>query len=380
MLYRRSYFNRISEGIQRSPIVAILGPRQCGKTTLAKEFVNSKQHHFFDLESVEDSQRLINAELTLRPLEGIVVLDEIQFMPELFRTLRVLADDEKCQAKFIVLGSASPSLMKNAAESLAGRVEFIDLHGFDISEIDQQDADTLWWRGGFPKSFLAKSDTDSIKWREGFIRTYLQRDLPQLGISIPAQVTRRLWTMLAHSHGQTWNAAKFANSMSLADKTVRSYLDILSETYMVRQLQPWFENIKKRQVKSPKIYIRDSGLLHHLITINSLDNLKSHPMLGSSWEGFAIEQILRTGLFDESYFWSVHSGAELDLLTFFKGYKFGFEFKVSSTPALTTSMMQSIELLALQHLYIICPTQQAYPIHEKVTVCPPWSITQIFKA
>jgi uncharacterized protein len=215
--------------------------------------------------------------------------------------------------------------------------------------------------------------------QEGFIRTYLQRDLPQLGISIPAQATRRLWTMLAHSHGQTWNASKFANSMSLADKTVRSYLDILTETYMVRQLQPWFENIKKRQVKSPKIYIRDSGLLHHLITINSLDNLKSHPSIGASWEGFAIEQILRTGLFDEAYFWSVHSGAELDLLTFFNGHKFGFEFKVSSTPGLTTSMMQSIELLGLQHLYIVCPTQQTYPIHEKVTVCPPWSILRSFQ-
>jgi len=381
MLDRVAYLKKIQLGIDRSPIVAILGPRQCGKTTIAKDFAKQfGKYHFFDLESENDLQRLLNAELALRPLEGLVVLDEIQFKPELFATLRVLADDEKCKAKFLILGSAAPNLIKGASESLAGRVEFVDLHGFDISEVSSDLFETLWWRGGFPKSFLSATDEDSMKWREGFVRTFLQRDLPQLGIRIPAQAIRRFWTMLSHSHGQIWNATKIANSMSLADKTVRSYLDILSDTYMVRQLQPWFENIKKRQVKSPKIYLRDSGILHHLMAITSLETLKGHPVLGASWEGFAIEQILRTGWFNDAYFWSVHSGVELDLLTFFQGKKIGFELKVSMTPSISKSMETAIELLELEHLYIVCPTQHHYPIHEKITVCSPWNFQTVFLA
>jgi predicted AAA+ superfamily ATPase len=380
MLERSSYLARIESGLSRSPIVALLGPRQCGKTTLAK--MVSELHpvnHFFDLESVQDSRRLTNAEKVLGSLSGIVILDEIQLKPELFSTLRVLVDDIACEARFVILGSASPELIKHASESLAGRVEFVDLHGFDVSEVGVDEADALWCRGGFPRSFLSKSDEDSTAWREGFIRTFLERDLPQLGIRIPSQAMRRFWTMLAHSHGQTWNASKLGASMGLSDKTVRSYLDILSGTYMVRQLQPWFENVKKRQVKMPKVYLRDSGILHHLMTIDTMDTLQSHPMLGASWEGFAIEQILRTGLFNEAYFWAVHSGAELDLLTFRHGKKIGFEFKANTTPGVTKSMKQATELLDLSHLYIVCPTNHTYPIHEKMTVCAPWHVPEHFQ-
>jgi predicted AAA+ superfamily ATPase len=380
MLERSSYLARIESGLSRSPIVALLGPRQCGKTTLAK--MVSELHpvsHFFDLESLQDSQRLINAEKVLGSLSGLVILDEIQLKPELFSTLRVLVDDVACEARFVILGSASPELIKHASESLAGRVEFVDLHGFDVSEVGVDEADALWCRGGFPRSFLSKSDEDSSMWREGFVRTFLERDLPQLGIRIPSHAMRRFWTMLAHSHGQTWNASKLGASMGLSDKTVRSYLDILSGTYMVRQLQPWFENVKKRQVKMPKVYLRDSGILHHLMTIDTMDTLQSHPMLGASWEGFAIEQILRTGLFNEAYFWAVHSGAELDLLTFRHGKKIGFEFKASTTPGVTKSMKQATELLDLSHLYIVCPTNHTYPIHEKMTVCAPWHVPEHFQ-
>lgn len=377
MLQRVSYLNRINDGLRRSSVVAILGPRQCGKTTLAKQIAKEQLSHIFDLESLEDNRRLTNSEMVLRKLEGLVILDEIQFMPEILRTLRVLSDDENYKTKFIILGSASPKIIKESSESLAGRIEFVDLHGFDISETENSQYEKLWTRGGFPKSFLAESDKDSQKWLEGFVRTFLERDLPQLGIRIPSPALRRFWTMISHSHGQTWNASKLGASMSLADKTVRSYLDILSDTYMVRQLQPWFENIKKRQVKSPKVYIRDSGILHHLLSVGSFDNLLSHPCIGASWEGFALEQILRTGLFDQAYFWSVHSGEELDLLVFYNGKRYGFEFKVSSTPSVTSSMEKSLDILNLEHLYIVCPTQHFYPIHEKMSVAAPWDIKKM---
>jgi len=259
MLARPRYLEQLDAAVRRSPVTALLGPRQCGKTTLAGILAEERGAARFDLESRPDVQRLQNPELALGSLEGLVVLDEIQRVPELFNVLRVLVDRPLCRARFLILGSASPDLMRNVSETLAGRVEFIELAGFDLSEAGADALHTLWLRGGFPRSFLADSDEDSIAWREGFIRTFLERDIPQLGITIPAAAMRRFWTMLAHYHGQTWNASELSRSMGLSDKTVRSYLDILTGTFMVRQLQPWYENIGKRQVKAPKIYLRRLG-------------------------------------------------------------------------------------------------------------------------
>jgi hypothetical protein len=303
-------------------------------------------------------------------LGWLVILDEIQAMPELFQVLRVLIDRPRNKARYLVLGSASPDIVRNASESLAGRVEFIELAGFDLSETGAASLDALWLRGGFPRSFLARSDEDSLAWREGFIRTFLERDIPQLGIAIPAAAMRRFWTMLAHYHGQTWNASELARSMALSDKTVRSYLDILTGTFMVRQLQPWFENIGKRQVKAPKIYLRDSGLLHALLALQDRGSLFSHPRVGASWEGFAVEQVLRSLPIAEAFFWATHTGAELDLLFVHQGKRYGAEVKFSEAPSVTKSMRIALQDLRLEHLWIIYPGAEAYPLEEKVTAWP----------
>ena len=268
MIPRPRYLDQLGIAVGRSPVTALLGPRQCGKTTLARIFGLGKDAAYFDLESQPDFRRLQNSELVLGPLQGLVILDEIQVLPELFRTLSVLADRSDTPCRFLILGSASPYLVKNVSELLAGRVEFVELSGFDLLEAGEDVVEKLWVRGGFPRSFLADSDADSLAWREGFIRTFLERDIPQLGITIPAAAMRRFWTMLAHYHGQIWNASEIARSMGVTGKTVRSYLDILTGTYMVRQLQPWHENIRKRQAKAPKIYLCDSGLLHSLLDLN----------------------------------------------------------------------------------------------------------------
>ncbi len=282
IISRFFYHDAVSNALRRSPVTALLGPRQCGKTTLARTFAESHKVHYFDLEAPSDRQRLQNPELILSSLSGLVILDEIQLVPELFNIFRVLVDRPNHQTRYLVLGSASPQIIKNVSETLAGRVEFVELSGFDLTELPAAQSDKLWLRGGFPRSFLATSEQDSLAWREGFIRTFLERDIPQLGISIPAPAMRRFWTMLAHLHGQTWNASELGRSMSLTDKTVRAYLDILSGTYMVRQLQSWHENLKKRQVKAPKIYLRDSGLLHSLLNISNRHELLGHPRLGAS--------------------------------------------------------------------------------------------------
>ena len=372
ILNRSNYIENITTAVKRSPIVSLLGPRQSGKTTLARQFSKlfDGPVSFYDMESEIDAHKLTNAEMVLREKKGLVVIDEIQLRPDLFSTLRVLVDNEDNEALFLILGSASPNIIKQASESLAGRVEFIEIQGFSLLELEENSFEQLWIRGGFPRSFLNHSETGSIKWRENFIRTFLERDLPQIGIFITAQAMRRFWTMLAHAHGEVWNASKLASSMSLSDKTMKHYLDILTGSYMIRQLQPWFENVKKRQVKSPKIYLRDSGILHHLLSIKSYEALLAHPALGSSWEGFALENIASMKIFDELYFWSVHSGAELDLLTFYNGKRIGFEFKFTSTPKITKSMLSSIELLHLHKLFIVTPLNDLYPLTEKVTVVP----------
>jgi len=382
MLDRPYYIKRLISATRRSPITALLGPRQCGKSTLAHQFaqdslatenaqpIKYSQPTFLDLESLPDQRRLQNPELAMGNLHGLVILDEIQRMPELFPVIRVLVDRPENKARFLILGSASPVITKTVLETLAGRVEFVDLSGFDLSEVGVDSWKTLWLRGGFPRSYLSESETDSMAWREGFIRTFLERDIPQLGINIPAVAMRRFWSMLAHYHGQTWNASELARSMGLSDKTVRSYLDILTGTYMVRQLQPWYENLGKRQIKSPKIYFRDTGLLHSLLDASDLFSLMGHPKVGASWEGFVLEQVLQLVQPSQAYYWATHSGAELDLVLPVRGKRYGIEIKFSEAPKITHSMQTAISDLSLEHLWVIYPGQHAYPAGEKITVFP----------
>lgn len=374
MINRKRYMEQVNLALGRSPIVALLGPRQCGKTTLARTVSDQKESTYFDLESQADLRRLANPEMLLSSLTGLVVIDEIQSQPELFSTLRVIVDKPDNSCKFLILGSASPQLIRNASETLAGRVEFVDMAGFDLGELNPEAAKPLWTRGGFPRSYLAKNNQDSFAWREGFIRTFLQRDIPQLGINIPATALRRFWTMLAHYHGQTWNASRLASAMGINDKTSRSYLDILTETYMIRQLQPWHENIRKRQVKSPKIYFRDTGLLHSLLDLQDSHAIIGHPQAGASWEGFALEQVWRSVRPTEAYYWATYSHAELDLFFILNGRRFGIEFKFSEAPDKTRSMTIALESLKLDKLLIVYPGDKTWPINEKIMVCP---ITQV---
>lgn len=379
MIPRPAYLEQVSRAVRRSPITALVGPRQCGKTTLARMFARDRTAAYFDLESQIDVNRLQNPELMLGSLRGLVIIDEAQAMPELFRVLRVLVDRPRNRARFLILGSASPELVKNVSETLAGRVEFVELSGFDLEETGAGSANVVWLRGGFPRSFLARTDGDSLAWREGFIQTFLARDIPQLGISIPPAAMRRFWTMLAHYHGQTWNASELCRSLDLSDKTVRSYLDILTGTYMVRQLQPWHENVGKRQVKAPKIYLRDSGILHALLNLPDSRTLHGHPRLGASWEGFAIEQILRILKPPQAFFWATHSGAAVDLFFIFHGRRYGIECKFSESPKITKSMNQAIESLNLDHLWIVHPGEHSYPLSEQVSVWPMKSIAILRK-
>jgi predicted AAA+ superfamily ATPase len=377
MIERPTYLKQLAAAVRRSPVTALMGPRQCGKTTLARMFQQGKNASHFDLESPADLQRLQNPEMMLGALKGLVVLDEIQVMPALFNVLRVLADRPRNPARFLILGSASPDILKRTSESLAGRVEFVELGGFDLLETGADTWKELWLRGGFPRSYLSRSDPDSEAWREGFIKTFLERDIPQLGIPIPAAAMRRFWTMLSHYHGQTWNASELARSMGLSDKTVRSYLEILTGTYMVRQLQPWHENIGKRQVKAPKIYLRDSGILHALMNLGDDMALQAHPRVGASWEGFALEMVLRRLRPGEAYFWGTHSGAELDLLLTHRGRRFGIEFKYSEAPRVTRSAHTAISDLQLDHVWVVHPGEHAFPIEKKITAMPLTHISEL---
>ncbi|MEZ5325937.1 MAG: ATP-binding protein [Verrucomicrobiales bacterium] len=373
LLDRPEYVQLITDRLEDSPIVGLPGPRQAGKTTLARMIADTLPEtdvHVFDLESPADLARLTNPELALSPLQGLVVLDEIQRMPELFPVLRVLADRPETPARFLILGSASPELLKGAGESLAGRISFVDVSGFSLSEVGSEHLQDRWWRGGFPRAYLAKSDETCRQWHEDFFRTFLERDIPQLGITIPAATLRRFWTMIAHFHGQIWNAAELARSLGSSEPTARRYLDILCGTYVVRQLPPWFENLKKRQVKAPKVYIRDSGVCHALLGIEDRTALASHPKVGASWEGFAMEQILSVTGDRNAYFWATHAGAELDLLVFHKGKRLGFEFKYSEKPSTTKSMHAAAEDLDLDHLYVVHPGKHQFPLTETITAIP----------
>ena len=369
---RTAYLQTIRERLRDNPVVSLVGPRQAGKTTLARMLAEESTEavHFFDLESPADLARLSNPELVLRPLEGLVILDEVQRRPDLFPLLRVLADRRPTSARFLILGSASPALIKEGSESLAGRVSFIDITGFSLGELHALDLARLWWRGGFPRAYLAPDDTATRQWQDDFCRTFLERDIPQLGIQVPATTLGRFWTMVAHFHGQILNQAELARALGSSEPTARRYLDILSGTYVVRQLTPWFENLKKRQVKSPKIYIRDSGILHALLGVASPEGLQSHPKLGASWEGFCLEQILGLCGDRAAYVWATHGGAELDLLLFHEGRRLGFEFKFSEQPATTKSMRIAQQDLSLDHLYIVHPGEHDYPLDESITAIP----------
>lgn len=373
LLARSVYLDTIRERLVDYPIVALPGPRQVGKTTIARlyaESLGNQPVHRFDLESPSDLARLTNPELALSSLKGLVILDEIQRMPELFPVLRVLADRPDTPARFLILGSASLGLVKGASDSLAGRVSFVDVSGFTLEETGGDHLLKRWWRGGFPRAYLARDDRAATQWQEDFFRTFLEQDIPQLGIRIPASTLRRFWTMLAHYHGQVWNASELARALGSSEPAARRYLDILSGTYMVRQLPPWFENLKKRQVKAPKIYIRDSGVCHALLGLDSQAALEAHPKLGASWEGFALEQILAVTGDSNAYFWATHSGAELDLLVFHQGKRLGFEFKYTEKPSTTKSMQVALADLGLDHLHVVYPGKHLIPLTESITASP----------
>ena len=377
MIPRPDAINRIYRVFRVHPIAALLGPRQCGKTTLARVIAESEPCTYFDLENPVDVRRLSAPMRTLEELSNLVVIDEVQRQPQLFELLRVLADRPDNPARFLLLGSASPYLVKGVSESLAGRIGFVDLSGFDLREVGTEHRDRLWVRGGFPRSFLSDDASVSMMWREDFMRTFLERDIPQLGITIPAETLRRFWTMVAHYHGQVWNAAEFARSLGTSENTARRYLDILAGAYMVRILPPWFENISKRQVKAPKIYIRDSGILHSLVQLRTLTDLRGHPKFGASWEGFALEQVLGMLGSRDAYFWATHAGAELDLLVMMHGKRYGFEFKYADAPGRTRSMLVAIEDLRLDRLWVVYPGDQEYSLDDKIAVIPANSLPDL---
>ncbi len=362
---------RIRDAFSVHPVAALTGPRQCGKTTLAREIAAAAPGStYFDLESAVDRRRLATPELALGSLKGLVTIDEVQRAPALYEAIRVLVDRPDNAARFLLLGSASPTLAKGVSESLAGRVGLVDLNGFDIAEAGPANWRALWTRGGFPRSFLAEDESGSALWRRNFVRTFLERDLPQLGIRVPAETLRRFWTMIAHYHGQVWNAAEFARALGANEGTARRYLDILAGAFMVRVLPPWFENLKKRQVKSPKVYLRDSGLLHSLLGLNDADALAGHPKIGASFEGFAVEQVLAAFADADAYFWATHGGAELDLFLRHGGKRHGFECKLADAPGSTRSMRAALADLRLDHLWVLYPGDEAYAIDDAITALP----------
>lgn len=356
--------------LRRHPVVGIIGARQVGKTTLGRLLVKKIKgpSSYFDLENPEDLARLEDPMLALKGLKGLVVIDEIQRRPNLFQVLRVLVDRPKSTTRFLVLGSASPDLLRQGSETLAGRIFYHELGGFSLDEVGAENHMRLWLRGGFPRSYLARSHAGSDEWRRGFIRTFLERDVPQLGITIRSITLHRFWTMLAHYHGQIWNTSEFARSFGVADTTVRNYLDLLTSALVVRQLLPWHENISKRQVRAPKVYVADSGVLHTLLNLRTQTDLEGHPKVGASWEGFVLGQIIRQLRTrpDECYFWATHGGAELDLLVVSGQQRLGFEVKRTSSPRLTPSMRNALIDLKLRRLNVIHAGEQTFPLGKKV--------------
>lgn len=370
LLARPGVDGAVTRALGRGRVVALVGPRQAGKTTVARRVVPPSAPAYFDLENPVDLARLAEPLTALGSLRGTVVIDEIQRRPDLFPVLRVLADRRPLRTRFLLLGSASPDLLRQSSESLAGRLEVIEIAGFTLAETGVAALDRHWRRGGFPRAFLARTEADSWQWREQFVRAFLERDVPQLGIGIAPATLLRFWTMAAHYHGQIWNHAEPARSLGVSEPTIRRYLDSLTGVFMMRQLQPWHENLGKRQIKAPKVYVRDSGLLHQLLGIRTDADLLRHPKLGASWEGYIVEQVLRQLAPDQAYFWGTHAGAELDLLLFRGGRRYGIEIKRSDAPVATPSMRIAIADLGLQHLSVIYPGVRRYAIGRRITAVP----------
>lgn len=370
MVKRNLLIGKIRKALSRSRVVGLIGPRQCGKTTLAREMVKSSSSNYFDLEDPESLARLHEPMTALRDLKGLVIIDEVQRRPDLFPVLRVLADRRPLQARFIILGSASPELLRQSSESLAGRIEIVPMAGFSIQEIGVKNQERHWIRGSFPLSYLASSDQNSFIWRKNFLQAFLERDIPQFGFRVPALGLLRFWTMLAHYHGQIWNAAEPARSLGISESSVRRYLDLLTDVFMIRQLKPWYANLKKRQVKAPKIYLRDSGILHHLLGIKSTRELLSHPKSGASWEGYVLEEVIRAIEPDDVYFWATHNGAEIDLVFLKNGRMYGVECKRQDAPTLTPSMKIALSDLRLERIAVIYPGKHGYALSKRINVVP----------
>lgn len=379
MIGRPGFADAVSRQFRVHPVVGLVGARQVGKTTLARALASAESGpvHVFDLEDPASQARLADPRLALSPLEGLVVLDEIQRLPDVFSVLRVLVDRPDNSARFLVLGSASPELLRQSAETLAGRIGYVDLTGLHLGEVGGDRADALWSRGGFPRSLLAATDADSFAWRQGFVRTFLERDLAMLGLPFPPATMGRLWRMLAHSQSQTLNHAELARAFGVADTTVRRWVDALVGALVVRLLQPWHANVGKRQVKRPKVFLSDTGLLHALLGLSSLEDVLSHPICGASWESFALEQVVHATAAhrEECFFWATHGGAELDLLIARGNQRFGFEMKRTSAPRITRSMRVALDDLALDRLDIVYPGSETFPLADRVRAVP---LTRVF--
>lgn len=368
MLDRTQLLARLRAGLKASAAVALLGPRQCGKTTLARQLSAKAKSTYFDLENPVDLARLSEPMTALESLRGLIVIDEVQRHPDLFPILRVLLDRKPVRARFLILGSASPQLLRQSSETLAGRLAIVEMGGFTLEELASPDLNRLWLRGGFPRSFLARTETASTVWREDFIRTFLERDLSQLGVQVPSGTMRRFWTMTAHYSGGIWNSSEIGRSLGEAHTTARRHLDALAGALVVRVLEPWYANVGKRLVKSPKVYIRDSGLLHTLLGIGERRQLEGHPVVGGSWEGFVIEQLLARLPKASAYYWRTQAGAELDLLLFLKGRRIGIEIKRADAPTMTPSMVAALRDLDLHRLVVVYPGATRYTLRSRVEV------------
>lgn len=370
MIERAQLLEEVKNALQRNRVVALIGPRQGGKTTLARQIVAPDSPNYFDLENPVSLARLDEPMTALQDLRGTVVIDEVQRSPNLFPILRVLSDREPLPARFLILGSASPDLLRQSSESLAGRITMITMSGFSLEEVGIENQSKHWQRGGFPRSYLGDNDSESFEWRRDFVLTLLERDVPQFGIQIPSTSLFRFWSVLAHYHGQIWNVAETARTLNIGETTARRYMDLLQDLFMVRQLRPWYANLSKRQVKSPKIYFRDTGLLHYLLGIKSEAELVLHPRMGASWEGYVIEEIIKSARPDEVYFWATYSGAELDLLLIKDQQHIGVECKRTDAPKLTPAMRTTMQDLGLDKLIVVYPGSQPYALSEGITVMP----------
>ncbi len=370
MIDRPQIEREVRRAIRNNPVTAIFGPRQCGKTTLAHRIADSPKAEYFDLEDPISVRRLAEPFSSLSRLRGLVVIDEIQRRRELFPVLRVLADRRPLPARFLVLGSASPELLRQGSETLAGRIAFVEMGGFELADVGAESLRKLWLRGGFPRAYLSRSDRDSFTWHENFVRSFLERDIGELGLRTPPSALRRLLSMIAHYHGQIWNASEISRSLGESHTTVKRHLDFLTSALMVRQLQPWYENLGKRQVKSPKVYFRDTGVLHSLLGISAFRELEGHPKLGASWEGLVVESVARQVGERNVSFWATHSGGELDLLVQRQGKRVGLEVKYADAPGTTKSMRIAIEDLRLDRLIVVYPGSEPYDLDRNVTVVP----------